>query len=291
MYLLLPFAAAVLFAIASLLFKRAFSQGATTSQAFHTSNIISGLFYLPLALLERQPVPWPHLWQPITVGMFIFVGGYFTLAAIRRADVSLVTPLLGTKAIFVAVGTVLVMSQPVPPQLWAATLLTAAGILLLGSRDMKVDRRGSSVAIGLVLLSASAFATADIFLQLWAPAFGAWAFIAIVAASLPVLTALSMPFEKGPVFRLPGRRAGSLLAGGIILAMQSMMIAIVLGFFGDAARVNVVYSSRGLWAFIFTPLAARWLGMQKEGAAPGTMAFRLAGTVLVILAVALALWR
>jgi drug/metabolite transporter (DMT)-like permease len=289
-HLILPLIAAAMFAVGSLVFKRAFIEGANTRQAFHISNIVLGAFYLPLLFVERARIPWSEIWQPAIVGLCLFVGGFASLAAIRRADVSLVTPLLGTKPLFVAAGTVLITALPVSIQLWAAAALTAAGIFVLGFRDMRIDRAGWAVASALVLASAASFAAADVLLQHWAVAFGGWAFLALFAVAVPFFTLAALPFERGPIFRLPACRLRWLALGSSIFAAQGVLMAIALGFFADATRVNIVYSSRGLWALLLVGPAAWWFGVPDGAVARGALRFRLAGTLMIIVAVVMAVW-
>jgi hypothetical protein len=68
-------------------------------------------------------------------------------------------------------------------------------------------------------------------------------------------------------------------------------MVIALGFFSDATRVNIVYSSRGLWAIVLAALAASWLGVRDEAVARGVRPFRVTGTLLIIVAVVMAVWQ
>jgi drug/metabolite transporter (DMT)-like permease len=95
-YLLLPLVAAVGYAIASMLLKKALVEGAHPMACFHVNNWTSVLVFLPLALFETQPVAWDLWYVPAGLGVLFFIGGWFTFVAMERGDVSLVTPVLGS---------------------------------------------------------------------------------------------------------------------------------------------------------------------------------------------------
>jgi drug/metabolite transporter (DMT)-like permease len=288
-HLVLAFLAGGLHAAGSLLFKRSFAEGASTRQAFHISNLLGALVYLPLLAFESRPIPWHLVWQPAAVGFAIFAGNLSTFAAIRRADVSLVTPLLGTKVVFVAAGSVLLAAGAVSPFIWLAAILTTTGVFVLGYREVRARRHGWGPAMGFVLLTAALFALADVLLQKWAVSFGPWAFVALFAASIPAFTLATLPFEPVPVFPIPTPSRSWLLAASAVYATQGLIMAIALGFFADATRVNTVYSSRGLWAIGLAFVLAPWLRI-RDDTTTGALPWRLAGTLLITLAVIIALW-
>ena len=60
MYLLMPLMAALAFALGSMLFKRAFLEGAGLAHAVVVNNAILGLIFLPVMLLDAHPVDWRH---------------------------------------------------------------------------------------------------------------------------------------------------------------------------------------------------------------------------------------
>ena len=63
-YLLFPLGSAIGYAIASLLLKKALTEGARPMACFHINNWTSTLAFLPLALLETQPVHWTEWYLP-----------------------------------------------------------------------------------------------------------------------------------------------------------------------------------------------------------------------------------
>lgn len=60
MHLFLPLLAAIAFAAGSLVYKRAFTEGAGIAHALVVNNVALGIAFLPLAWLDPKPIPW-HL--------------------------------------------------------------------------------------------------------------------------------------------------------------------------------------------------------------------------------------
>ncbi len=290
MHLLLPLFAAVLYAASSLVFKRAFEEGANTRQSFHWSNWIAAVAFLPFLFLEPQRVDWTLVWQPVLVGFFCLLGTLCTFAAIRRADVSLVTPLMGTKVVFVAVATTLLVHEPLRPSLWVAAALTTAGVLVLGWRDLQAGPQRRASAILLTLASCALFGVADVLLQHYAAGFGKFAFMSCLTLAVALFAGVFLPWERAPVLSLPGKSRRWLMAGCLILSVQGAMMGISLGFFHDATAVNICYSTRGFWSLVLVWFAGAWFGNVERAATDRATFFtRAAGTVLLTVALVLAM--
>src|SRR5688572_9007105 len=102
MYLLLALIAAIAFAVGSMVFKRAYDEGAGVAHTVIVNNVILALVFLPLLLFESRAIPWHEWYMPMLTGAAFAVGHLLNAIALRVGDVSVVTPLLGSKVIFVA---------------------------------------------------------------------------------------------------------------------------------------------------------------------------------------------
>ena len=65
------------------------------------------------------------------------------------------------------------------------------------------------------------------------------------------------------------------------MAIQAIGMTVTLGIFGDATRVNIVYSLRGLWGVLLTWFLARGSQLPGVQANQRTMLMRLIGAVLI----------
>jgi len=59
--------------------------------------------------------------------------------------------------------------------------------------------------------------------------------------------------------------------------------------FGDATRVNIVYSLRGLWGVLLTWTLSKSLGLTTAAPSTTLMLKRLAGAILIGISIVLAL--
>ena len=286
-YLLLPLIAAFLYALSSVFVKRGLRDGATMNQAFHINNIAVAIIFLPLTFLDSQPINLTLWYWPVLTGIGFFFGGWLTFIAIQRGDVSLVTPVLGTKVVFVAVGSVMFTTQSLSLTLWIAALLTSLGIFLIGFRDVRGVRHAAFTAF-ITLASAALFGLCDVMLTAWAKPFAPLTFLTV---SSLVVGALSFVvwIAQGRKEILPARGPrGWTVAGGVIVAGQAIMIGVALGFFSDATGINVVYASRGLWAIVLVYWFGKLLGNDERTTSGQHFGWRFVGTTLLTAAVVMA---
>ena len=285
-HLFLPLFAAIIYTIASLFFKQGYLRGATAAQTFHVSNMIGGLIFLPLWIFGGH-IPFADLWHPALVAGLILFAGFTMFLSIRFGDISLVTPLMGTKVIFVALAQVIITGEALSTGLWIASLLTMFGILLIGYKDLKNSRAGLA-GILLAILSSLSFRVSDVFMQQWAPLYGKVAFLGAVAGIVGLFSVVKLSMSRlGVMNFVPGAFRPVALAS-IILAGQGMMMGYALGFFHDAARVNVVYGSRGLWSLVLVFLIGRFFGNDERHSSGGAFLWRVAGTILITTAIVIA---
>lgn len=286
-YLLLPLSAAVVYALGSISIKRALSDGVVVGQSFHLSNVVLGIVFLPLLFLGLATIDWTIVWKPMVMGTAFFVGHWLTFGAIRRGDVSLVTPLMGTKVVFVALG-VVVLSGKVPSvPLWIAAFLTTLGIFVMGLGDLKGGSR-LFFTIAVTLASALVFGVSDVLVSTWARGFGAMPFLAVGSGTVAVWSLLMWFCQGRPVFFPKGPGSGWAWAGAIFIAVQAMVMGIGLALFDDATGINIVYASRGLWVIALVVLFGHWLGNREHRDQGRGFLWRVAGTLLLSVAIVIA---
>jgi len=60
-----------------------------------------------------------------------------------------------------------------------------------------------------------------------------------------------------------------------------------VGYFGDAAGTNVVYSSRGIWSIALVWFVGHWFANFEKEVGPRTLLMRLVGAMLILSAIVL----
>ncbi len=289
-YLVLPLLASLMYAFGSLYFKEAFQHGVNLIHAFVVTNWIMALVFVPLILVDAKAHDWATYLQPLFCALLFFGGHWFNFMALRRGDMSIVVPAMGTKSFFVALGATGLFGKAIAPGMWAAAVLTAVGIYILKRSDIGKLKRQSS-AIGPAILSAACFGICDSAVESWAPAYGPWQFIGLVFLIVALASSTLLPLADRPL-RLADRTGmKALTIGGGILALQGILVAISVVSFDNATGVNIVYSARGLWSVVLV----WWLGhrflFRENERGRNTLMFRLIGAGIMMIAVFLATWE
>lgn len=314
MHLLLPLIAAIAFATGSMVFKRAFAEGATLSHAVVVNNVVLGLLFVPLMALDPNPIPWDRLHLPcITAGTFI-AGHLLNVAALRMGDVSVATPLLGVKVVFVALIARFVFGSPLSDGQMMAAALTSVGVLVTGLTDFKISPAGLGHSSGrragrttvLALGCAASFAVTDVLIQVWATQFGVFNFLSLLFGALALESLLVLPLlgfkarpetQHLPIFeqaiaslKAPPQAWRWIALATTLSAIQALLVAGTIAVWRDAAGVNVVYGTRGLWSLALVWWAGSWFGnAERRDSGPRVILARATGGALILTAVILAL--
>ncbi|MEC5126389.1 EamA family transporter [Verrucomicrobiales bacterium BCK34] len=286
-YLLLPFASAIIFSLGSIVIKRALKEGVTMDQSFHLTNLVLGAMFLPLLFLEKSVVEWSEFWKPVLMGVAFFVGNWLAFFGLKRGDVSLVTPIMGTKVVFVAVGVVLLTGKVPSVPLWIAAFMTAAGIFVMGIADLKKGRH-LHFTVGITLGSAAVFGLSDVLVSWWAADFGALTFITLGFLSVSVFTSVMWLLQKRPSLRLKAGQRSWASWGSVLIGLQALAMSIALSFFDDATGINVVYASRGVWAIVLVVALGVSLGNREHKDSGKAFWWRIIGTFILTVAIVIA---
>lgn len=287
-YLLLPFLGAFIYALGNMFQKRAFHEGAGVMSAFALNNLVLGLAFLPLLVWSSDTIPRGLLWQPLVAGTVFFVGSILGLLALRVGDVSLVTPLLGTKVILVAALSAVVFHRELHPGQSMAAGLTTLGVFVMGLTDFH-PRRRLGITTALTVACSLCFAVCDTLIQQWAGAFGIGNFVPLLFGTLALLAVGIVAWYGRELLRVPATAWKWLAAASGATVVQAMLITFSIAVWRDATGVNVIYALRGLWGFALVWVVGHWFGNTERRDAGGrAMAFRLAGALLILGAVLLA---
>ncbi len=285
MHLILPLMASLLLVGGLILIKRAGQAGASSLMVLCVSNLTSSFIFSIFWALGGAFRGWELIWQPLVIAALFVMGLGLTFAAVEVGDVSIATPIFGVKVVFVAILVTLLGVQDLPRSVWHAAVLATLGIGLIQCTGQGKPRRVAMTVL-LALSAAISFATFDVLVQRWAPAWGVGRFLPLVYWMVGISSIALAPFVSWKEIRKPGVIA-PLSAGSVLISLQAICIVSAVGIFGDAARVNVVYSLRGLWGVLLAwAVAKRWGGAEAEHS-KGVMLTRLAGAVVLTIAVIL----
>lgn len=274
--ILIPLITAFLYALAIIFLKRALQEGAGPWRVTFVCNIVMALGYQACWAMHTQPFSGSGAAHALLAGCTFFAGQVFTFMALNRGDVSVATPILGTKVIFVAGFSMLLVGRTVSPHIWLAVFLTALGTAILGIQPGTHPGR-VAFSIGTALATAGCFALTDVLVQKYAPDWGFGSFVPTMFLVVGVLSLGFLPFMKGtgwaPVWLGPG---------SVVLAVQALGMAFAIATYGHVTTVNIAYNSRGLWTIAMIWAFGHWFGNTERERGTRTMLLRLAGASLLV---------
>ncbi len=286
---LLPLLAAVAFAIGSMVYKRAFQEGAGLAHVAVLNNVLLAILFLPLLALETQPISWSNWHHPALTALAFAIGHLLSVTSLRIGDVTVATPLLGSKVIFVAAIGWVVFGTALSPFQWLAAGLATVGVIAMGLTDLR--RSGKSGLTTLTALGcALAFAFTDTMIQAWGGGFGVWSFLSLQFLALGGLSLGLLPLFGVASLHAPRGAWRWIFAGVIFSALQAILITATIAIWKDAAGANVLYATRGLWSIALVWWAGHWVKNTERSTTGGRqMLARLAGAILILGGVALTL--
>jgi drug/metabolite transporter (DMT)-like permease len=279
------FVCAIVYTIGALCAKRALAGGATVWQVNFAANMAMSVLYLPFWLGADWAMVLTQGYKPVLAAAAFFTGQLFTFAALRKGDVSVATPLLGAKVIFVAFITSFLFGEAVGMKWWLAAAVCTCGIFLVTGSQRRTEgwTRHSGKTAVYSLTAAMAYALTDTLLQHWSVEVGVVSFVAVMFSFVGIFTcALYLPavgWRKLVVSPAVARRA--LILGALLLGAQNLVMALAIRFSGDATAVNIVYSSRCVLSVVLAWATARWLGSREASLPRPVLLLRLAGALLL----------
>ena len=293
MPLALPLIASFLYALGSWGMKLGLRRGAHARLVNGISNLAMAGWSAPLVFFFPGTPHFQGFLGAFLAGSALFVGRACAIRALAKGDLSLATPVLGMKTIFVALLTVVLLKEPVSPGLMAGAVLSSLAVALLSLSPGILHGKKEGAALerataGWALLAAFFFGLTDVTIQHFAKLLGVGWFQPLMFSALVLLTPLLfLPEILGKRTKqdlLPGPARAGAFGGSVVIGFQTSLVVFVIGFFGHATATNVVYATRGLWAILL------------EGALGGgsayhdkrVLAVRLAGAALLLASVALA---
>jgi len=281
--IIIPLIAAFLYAMAAILLKRALVEGAGPWRVAFGCNMVMAVGYQACWAVHTQPFSAAGAGHAALAACTFFLGQIFTFLALNVGDVSVVTPILGTKVVWVAIFSTVLTGRAHSPQLWMAVFATALGAAFLGYQP-GVHPRHVALSVGAALATACSFGMTDVLVQKYAPGWGFGSFVPTMFLLVGVLSLGFVPLMRGPGVWAP-LWLGS---GAVLLAGQALGLAFALSTLGEATRINIAYNSRGLWSVALIWAFGHWFGNTEREGGSRRMLGRLAGAVLLVVAIFIA---
>lgn len=287
-HLLFGLLAAMLYAFAAPCLKLATERGVSSLQTTLLANVAAAMFFTIAFLPWTGPRLVPEVWWPsLVVGALFFLGQIFTILALKHGHASIATPALGSKVVIVALLVTCLFHTSLHPNVLIAAIITSAGIVVLAYPSEHFPWAKIVPAVAFSLLAAASFGMFDVLTQRWSPwlSFGLlmpWALMFSTIVTIPFILSIN---RRWP--RIPGEARLHLALGVGLLTLQSMIFVWAIAYFRDAAGLNVVYGSRGVWSVVIVWLLGHWFSQHERFHTRKQVIMRLVGATLIAIAVGL----
>ena len=288
LYLLLPLTSAILYGIGSLGLRGASQEGVSPWRTTFITNCVTALAFL--IYLKGWPSPeLPAEWLPILgLGLVFFVGNTLTVLSLTYGDVSIATPVLAAKVMIVVAILALLGDGQVSNATWIAGALTVFGVFLLQLQGKGHPRHHHvTLTICLSLAASMCFAIFDLGIQFLSTEHG---FHRVAPYTVQVAAILSfglLPFCHMNYREIPGKAKRFIWIGAGLITLQATLLIFSLGTFQDAAGINIVYGSRGLWGIFMVWALGGYFGNKELQKAKGVFKYRVMGAACIVTAIGL----
>lgn len=283
--------AAVIYPVGTLCIKKALAYGAGPMRFTFVANWVLFPFFALLLIKDHELLDTSYWWACLLAGLLHFLGIGLTYVAIRVGDVSVQTPIMGTKVLFVAMFSVLLGAGPVPWPWWVAALLSVLAIFILSKPDRLEHKNFARVKVTVIMSLSSAFifGLCDVVIQKYSSFFGDGPFLALMFFFNGVFSCALYPFFEGRFSQISPKGWIWVFIGAFSVVCFSMLIYVALAFYGRATAINILYSARGIWSIIIVYMVGSFFGNDEAQASPRALKRRLVGATLLFLAIILVL--
>ena len=287
--LLIPLTCALLYVLGGLSVKRAAAFGAGVWRTSFLSNWMIVLMFVPVWFIAGGTLhPLADYWQPAVTALLYFGGQAFTFLALSRGDVSVTTPVMGTKVILVALFSSFLRAGDVPLQWWLGAALSTTAILFLHLGDGAKHRNVRQTVL-FAFCSATSFGLGDVLLQKWLPGWGAANYFPPMFVIVGLLSCGFIPLFSAPLTALSGAALRWVIPGALLMALNNAGVVLAVGILHSATLVNIIYSVRGLFSVVLVWLIGHWFASDEQHLGRRVLRYRLLGAVLMVAAIVLVL--
>lgn len=287
--LLVPLACALIYVVGALAVKRANAFGVGIWRTSFLSNAAIALLFVPVWFRYGGQIhPPADYWQPAITALLFFGGQAFTFLALSRGDVSVITPVMGTKVILVALFSSLLRVGEVPLQWWIGAALSTAAIALLHFGE-ESRRRNVGRTVLLAFCSAASFSLGDVLLQKWVHVWGVGNYFPPMFLMVGLLSCAFVPFFSAPLTALPAAAWRWVGPGALLLALNNAGVVLAVVLVGSATAVNIIYSVRGLFSVLLVWLIGHWFANDEKHLGGRVLRLRFTGAALMVAAIVLVL--
>ena len=285
---ILPLLAALAYTFSTLFFKQALSLGAGTMRVVFVTNFLAIPFFIPILIWNHCVLDWSFWPMLLLCALFNTLAMALTFITIKIGDISIQTPVMGSKVIMVAFLSIWMGMEVLNTAVWIASFLSVLAICILGKPDkLSGNNKTLLLTVCCSLLTALSFAISDTLMAKYAAQFGEGPFLMYTMILTAIFSCGLIPFFEGKLVEMPKVSWFWVFWGGVCMSLELIFYCYALAFYSNPTTINILYSSRGIWSVLLIWLMGGYFGNTESQKGKSIMLQRLAGALVLFMAIIL----
>ncbi len=285
-----PLVAAALYSLSVILVKLATDGNRLSPNSILVfMNVSMWLFFLPSLFTDGGIKDISLVWQPIVVGIFFAMGNFATFLCAHKGEVSLMTPIMGVKILFVLLLSKVLLGMELPATMVSAGIICCAAVFIMGYSKGAGSGGKEWITFALAMWACTSYAACDVLIQKFSPNFSA---ISMLCISNFVLILSCAPYF-GTFARDIKRASKRTLTLGFfastLMVIEALFMFMALTHGVSAPLCNILYNTRGIMSVAFVYAIGRHV-CGLETLTQGSAIRRTIGSLMILGAVALAVF-
>ena len=282
---ILALSAGFLYACSALLCKRGLELGSGTLRSLVYSNLVMSACFLPYPFFSRNSLSLEFVFYGSLLGLLFFLSQMLCFLSLKRGDASLMTPIMGSKPVFVAIFVAALGLTPnnLTPSTLIAVALATISIALIGWPSKRADF--SLVGIFLAVTGASGFGLLDSLVPFFTNQSDPFFLLFIVFGSVGLFSILLIPWTEGSFITYRSESDFWMWLSALPMGGQAICMSMAIGFYQIPTQANIFYAGRGLWSVILVALFGGLLGLRESKSSRTLLFRRMTGALLLLIGV------
>jgi drug/metabolite transporter (DMT)-like permease len=296
-YEIMAFVAAITVSFAMMFTKRAYAEGAKQNHILVATTVFQPFIYITLIVLNGEPVVnWGQIHWTLIYSVLLAIGMLVGFKSINMGDASIISPIMGSKVVFVAIGTYIFSIGSISNEVIISVVLCVISIIFLGIEFKKTDiekqdKYGKDIIIPilLALIAITFLGISDIVIQEKAPEMNKLMFMLVGSTVVAAFFLIKGYITDTRIKTVSKSVKKWIWLSGISNGGTGILLAVAIAYYGHATEFNIIMGSRGVISVIAVALFANALKLRESKKSKITLFFRLLGSVCILVATALVL--
>ena len=282
---ILALSAGFLYACSAILCKRGLEEGAGTLRSLVYSNLVMSSCFLPYPFLAENKLSLEFLLYGFILGFLFFFSQMLCFLSLRRGDASLMTPIMGSKPIFVAVFVVLfnLGADDLSLSTWIAVGLTTFSIALIGWPDQRSNF--SLPGLLMAITGAASFGLLDSLVPFFTHQSDPFFLLFVIFGSVGLFSILIIPWTEGSFTTFRPQADRWMWLSAIPMGGQAICMSMAIGFYQVPTEANIFYAGRGFWSVVLVAVLGSWIGLSEGKSSKALLIRRMSGALLLLIGI------